>query len=403
MKILFITFSDIGVCSSSNIRNVSLIKGFLDQGDEVDIITYKSSNKALLLDNSFSLIIDQCNVIPLRGYVTSEAISSYLLTSNKLGKWKDKLYSHLRNVYYSFETIDNLRKLACSIDIEGLKLRKYDLMISSSNPYSVHILAERIKKKYFGYPIKWIQYWGDPLFLDTLTHHPILPFRIKKAEEKLMKNCDKVVYTNEVVLNMQKKVFPKIAHKMTYIETPYAFAIPKKDERIYQVGYFGGYSTSVRDILPLYSVLKRSNYQSIIIGNGDVKIESQNNLNVMARASVDIVSDIESKTRILVCICNKLSKRGNETGQIPGKIYHYGSSTHEILVIGATPMVKQFLSSYNRFVFVDNNEDDIERTIQNMLNKPECRHESLTETLPNYVAKKFTEGYVEINKELMDG
>ena len=42
-----------------------------------------------------------------------------------------------------------------------------------------------------------------------------------------------------------------MADKMTYIETPYAFAEKNdKKEFTYQVGYFGSFSTVVRDITP---------------------------------------------------------------------------------------------------------------------------------------------------------
>ena len=179
MRILFITLSDIGICSSSNIRNVSLIKGLVDTGNTVDIISYKTSNTANLKDESFASKIEGCTVTYLTAQVATEKISASLNSSKgqKIGV-KKKIYNVLRKIYYRLEPVDSLRKIAQTVDISGLDLSDYDCMISSSNPFSVHILAKRIKDKYFPKGIKWVQYWGDALYIDTLTKTPILPERI---------------------------------------------------------------------------------------------------------------------------------------------------------------------------------------------------------------------------------
>lgn len=389
MRILFITFSDISVCSSSNIRNISLIKGLLDNGHQVDIISYKTGNNVQIQDETFKSVTDKCNVIELTGALATEKISSGLLSSGNTST-KAKIYNRLRKIYYSLEPVDSLRKIASSIDIESLELTDYDLMISSSNPYSVHILAERIKKRYFASGIKWVQYWGDALYYDTLNRNPIIPSRLKKAEYNLIKNCDMVVYTNEVVLNKQKMLYKDMADKLTFIETPYAFAYENTAETFtYQVGYFGSFSTVVRDIAPLYSVLSKEKYNSVIIGNGDVEISPTDTLKVMPRATVSVVSEHENSTRILVCICNKLTAKGDETGAIPGKAYHYGATDKTVLMIGASPEVEAFLKKYNRFVFVPNEPKKIKETIDSLLQKPFHREKPLTEVDPVHAAKKL--------------
>ena len=389
MNILFITFSDITVCSSSNIRNVSLIKGLLDLGHTVDIISYKIANKSALIDESFAPIISKCRIIEITASLSTEKFSSSLLSSNN-NTIKRKLYNKLRKVYYSLETVDSMRKIANEIDISYLDLREYDLMISSSNPYSVHILAERIRDHYYDGKIRWIQYWGDALYLDTLTRRPILPFRVKEAEKRLISKCDKVVYTNGVVLELQKELFPEYKNKMSFIETPFAFKTENTGPFRYEVGYFGSYSSSVRDINPLYSVLRNSSLQSVIIGNGDQIIESSNNLTVLPRASVNEVIKYEQDTRLLVCICNKLSKKG-ETGLIPGKIYHYASTNKPVLVIGATSKVRIFLERYGRFEFADNNEQEIATKLVDILSKFCLVSNPLEETKPSNAAIKILE------------
>ena len=389
MRILFVTFSDIAVCSSSNIRNVSLIQGLLDMGNSVDIISYKTQNSAQLLDETFKPVTDKCKVIEISGAVASDKVSSNLL-SQRSGNLRVWLYHFLRKIYYALEPVDSLRKVASSINIEDLNLGEYDLMISSSNPYSVHILANRIKKRYFPLGIKWIQYWGDALYFDTLIRHPLFPARLKKAEHQLIQDCDMVVYTNGVIQEKQKKLFKDMADKMTYIETPYAFADnTAKENFAYQVGYFGSFSTVVRDIMPLYAVLSRECYRSVIIGNGDVNISATDTLTVLPRATVSVVREYENDTRILACICNKLPSNNQETGLIPGKAYHYAATNKTILMIGASPDVEAFLKGYDRFVFVPNDEKEIKETIDRLLSEPLCCEKPMKEVAPINAAKKM--------------
>ncbi|MBQ7171997.1 MAG: hypothetical protein IJR89_06955 [Clostridia bacterium] len=387
MRILFITFSDIKVCSSSNIRNVSLIKGFLDLGHTVDIISYKLANKAVLIDDSFTPIVSKCGIIEMEANLSTEKVSSSLLSSGDKSI-KRKIYHKLRKLYYSLEPVDSMRKIANEIDLSALELKDYDLMISSSNPYSGHILADRIRNKFYHGKLRWIQYWGDALFLDTLTRRPLFPFAVKKAERKLISKCDKVVYTNGVVLELQQKFYPEFKDKMSFVETPYAFYENDTAPTVYDVGYFGSYSSSVRDIMPLYTVLKNLRNRSIIVGNGDQMIESINRLTVRPRASVNEVSELEKRTRVLVCVCNKLSSKG-ETGLIPGKVYHYGATKKEILVIGATPKVKDYLSKYERFAFVDNEEEKILESLKSILETEQRICTEMAETIPCNAAKAF--------------
>lgn len=389
MRILFVTLSDIGICSSSNIRNVSLIKGLLDNGHSVDIISYKTGNKAQVQDETFKSVTDRCKVFEIFGALASDKVSGGLLGKNSKSI-KAKVYNLLRKIYYALEPVDSLRKSALSLDIGGLELGEYDLLISSSNPYSAHILAQRIKNRYFPNGIKWAQYWGDALYFDTLIRHPIFPSRLKKAEYNLIRNCDAVFYTNDVILQKQKKLFKDMADKMTYIETPYAFAEATDSEDFtYQVGYFGSFSTVVRDIAPLYSVLSEADYRSVIIGNGDVEIKPTDKLEVMPRATVSVVHQYEDDTRILACICNKLPANKKETGLIPGKAYHYGATDKPVLMIGASPDVESFLRQYNRFIFVPNDSQQIKAAVEKLLAEPFRKEKPLEAVKPKNAATKF--------------
>jgi hypothetical protein len=178
---------------------------------------------------------------------------------------------------------------------------------------------------------------------------------------------------------------------MTYVETPYAFNANSETDFEYTVGYFGSYSSNVRDITPLYRAMSSMDFKSIIVGNGDPVLESTKNVTVLPRATVNEVSAYEKKTKILACVCNKMSKKG-ETGLIPGKIYHYGSTNKEVLVIGATPDVKQFLEKYERYTFVENEENEIVKKLKKLALKEKNDHIALSQTEPVNAAKRFLEG-----------
>jgi hypothetical protein len=187
---------------------------------------------------------------------------------------------------------------------------------------------------------------------------------------------------------LQKQLYPDFAKKMTFIETPYGFEEAGSDSILYSIGYFGSFSSSVRNIMPLYSALKNIQCKSIIVGNGDQHISSIDNVTVLPRASVNEVMAYECQTRVLVCICNKLSKKG-ETGLIPGKAYHYGATTKEVLVVGATPKVKEFLEGYKRFYFVENDEKEIKATLDSLLRNEPKSFAKMEETIPQKAALKM--------------
>ena len=69
----------------------------------------------------------------------------------------------------------------------------------------------------------------------------------------------------------------------------------------------------------------------------------------------------------LVHLCNL------KGGQIPGKIYHYSSTTKPILfILDGTKkeqgIIKDFFNKYNRYYFCNNDEEDIKNSLLDIMN-----------------------------------
>ena len=122
---------------------------------------------------------------------------------------------------------------------------------------------------------------------------------------------------------------------------------------------------AVRNILPLYNAVKdMKNIQLTICGGSDKPVESCKNVTVYGRVPFKQVREIEEKADILIHLSNLSGS------QIPGKIYQYSGTNKPILFIldGEIEKVKEQFSQYARYSFTSNNEQDIEKTIIEMVN-----------------------------------
>ncbi len=61
---------------------------------------------------------------------------------------------------------------------------------------------------------KYIQIWGDPMYLDITNKSYIPKYFIKKEERKLLKLPNKVYYVSPLTLAEEQKLFPEYAEKM---------------------------------------------------------------------------------------------------------------------------------------------------------------------------------------------
>jgi hypothetical protein len=258
---------------------------------------------------------------------------------------------------YTYDIVRNL-------DISILPKKKYHCVISISDPKTSHIAVSRLKKQGLVFE-RWIQYWGDPMTHD-ITSEVIYPLFIRRViEEKLLKQADRIAYVSPLTLIQQKKEFPKLANKMVCCLTPFLEEriSSRTNHSVYMIGYYGSYMSVARNILPFYEAccMMKNELKAVIIGDGDVKLVSTDNISVLPRGDVQ---GYEDSSDLLICILNR---RGT---QIPGKIYHYAATNKPILVItdgNCSEDIVAFLKEFDRYYFCENTAHAIFKAILDIM------------------------------------
>lgn len=352
MKILFITSDPLEYNSSANMRNRAIIKGIIENGNQVSTLSAELKEKSIYADNS------KLNLELKERYWIKDSIKIRVDKEDRGKKIKKKIKEIIYNLYIKFSIYDPKKRLLKKLNVSQIE-NEFDLIISSSDPKSAHLLAEKLIKEKPNITKKWIQYWGDP-FLDDINKKSLFSKKlIKKEEERIISLCDKIVYVSPFTLEKQKKLYNKYSDKMEFLPIPYIkekIYKPNKNKNIV-LGYFGDYRSQDRNIQPLYKLVSNNkNIQLNICGNSNLKLEQKENINIKARQPLSVIEKMEEKSDILVCICNS---HGN---QIPGKVYHYAATNKAILIIVDGDKEKElieYFSTYDRYYMCYNNEKDI--------------------------------------------
>ena len=385
MKILYITSTPLEYNSSANMRNVAIIKGLQKLGNEVTSLSSEVVNNSIY-SNDISEIINVKNRYWLKLGAIQNNITNNINQKNNLKKViKNKIYK----IYTKFSIYDPKKTLVSKVSKNFIK-EKFDLIISSSDPKSSHLIAERLIELNPNITKKWIQYWGDP-FVGDINKNSIIPSNVIKREEKrLIGLCDEVVYVSPFTLEQQQKNYPEYKDKMKFVPIPYI------EEKIFTkvsnskvtLGYFGDYKSSDRNIKPLYdAIIKDNDCYLNICGNSDIKLEVKENVSIRPRQKMNVVEELEKNSDILVCICNK---KGT---QIPGKIYHYAATNKPILIIldgDKKEELRKYFESFNRYKLCENTEEDIIKAIKDIINE-RVEYKPLSLLSSEKIAKEFIE------------
>ena len=362
MRILFLVLSHINSNSSAMIRNRAIIHGLLENGYKVDVLT---------LDSAISKYLNKENNLKHENLefftVNSPSIYKNLVTEKQTlvqNIKKNIVLPILRYLFYKFSIYDNTILIAKNIKNQIILNRKYDVVISSSDPKTSHIAMKSLITNGLKYS-KWIQYWGDPMAFD-ITKKSIYPtWYLKKLEEKFFNSADKIIYVSPLTLENQKKEFQKYSSKMSWLPIPYIkikeYIVNEFTIKDVKIGYFGDYNSKVRNILPLYDCCKNNNIMLVVTGESDLNLYNTDKIRLLPRQTTDVVEKLEEDIDILVCILNTSGT------QIPGKIYHYAAANKPILIIldgEYKQEIFKYLNEYNRFVFCDNKVESIKESIK---------------------------------------
>lgn len=391
--------------TSATIQNKGIIRGLSALDYDIDIITLEPDQNAISFDDSMN---DIKQLVKNTFYIKVDRKYALLRAKKKNNKTKtgengrsklfrillQKIRVFIKKIYEQISIFD-----AQKINVKGVsKIRidysKYDIILSSSDPKSSHLLALKILKENRNCKAKWIQYWGDPMLNDITRKSDWRDGIVKYYEKKLISKADRVIYASPLTLKVQRETFPDLAHKMDYANQVYANVQNNKSRNMdrgdnpqISVGYFGAYKSTVRNIQPLYNAAKVKGFELNICGPSDLQLQSTNNIRILGELTYKETTKLEGESDVLICLCNI---KGT---QIPGKIYYCAAYRKPIIVIidgEYKKELKEFLESFNRFILCENEEDSIIEAVEKAKNQIKVGKYELSEQLkPEHMARKI--------------
>lgn len=382
MRVLVVVGSDLKSNTSANLCHKAYIQGLLENGYHVDILTVGNGRDI----DMFGFDKDRVNIYryPMESLYEKigKKINSHRNKGSQLsmnnGGYSDQKVCKSRiiqstkrfvhSLYGPYEVYKSWERKAYAFKED----KKYDLAISLSfPPVSHHLLYRLIHKKHIKTK-RWIQIWEDPWCQDLVFLSLNDDRAIKKAqaeEAHLLQVAEKIVYVSPITLEHQSKIFHESSKKMTWFPVPtyYVNDTPTKKKRDNIYGYFGDYSTKIRNLEPFYEAAKKEKIITNICGSSDKMFLSSEKVNVRPRISLEELKPIEDETGILVFLSNL---RG---GQIPGKIYQYSATEKTILFIldgseDEQNVLLEYFGKFKRYFFCKNTVEDISAAIRRIEN-----------------------------------
>lgn len=394
MKVLYVAAACLTKNTSANMSHNAYIQGVLENGCDVEILMAKDSwgqhdrrfpvwSQARYYRYPSSAIRDKIRIwvrriFPAQGegngknVDTQDTLAQNMSPEGVTRKQSGtaKLRAKIKYLYYKCFPDDPLYPLNWVWLKKAFRFQnasEYDLIVSNSSPAASHKLvqlllqAERISCK------RWIQIWEDPWYADLYGSRNEAIFQ---EEHALLSAATEIYYVSPLTLEYQKELFPDCGEKMKHIPLPYFEFSGEERAAQMSFGYFGDYYSHTRNLLPFYKALKESGCTGRIYGDSDLELESSDEITICGRVTLDVLSEVQSETGVLVHLCNL---RG---GQIPGKIYHYSATNKPILfILDGTAAEQQKLRTYfgqfHRFYFVENQKDQIYKAILDLSQNPE--------------------------------
>lgn len=357
MNILFVSFEPLNSGSSAATCSKMLVKGLLQTGHEIEVLTIKRNTyKNLPFDD---VMVNSCKMNYLGDYSPRNSEDLHTNTTTTIKSWfigvLKFIYRKISIYNYSYFYLKDLRQCA-------LSKNHYDIIVSTSDPVTSHIAVRKLLTMGITCD-KWIQHWGDPLAAD-INKRCIWPRSILRIiEKKILCGCDRVAYVSPFTMESQKQSFPSFQNKMTYVIPASEFTKIFKisNDPILKVAYLGIYYSSIRNIVPLYSAVKNDErFEMSIAGASDIVLSDCENIRILGQIPHNDAVEIEGNADVIACILNKTGT------QIPAKLYYYVCTNKPILVIyeNTNEDIVNYLKSFNRFVFSHNDEQAIKDALE---------------------------------------
>lgn len=377
MKILVINADCLNVNSSANLCHLAYIRGLVDLGHDVTLIS--ADGRDYSLDPNME-VPSKVRHYTYYGVTFYEKLS--LKKKKALAAKAAPADSHdnainSRGPSVTSKIIEKAKKTILSMygvyGIHAKFLRRalklslkteFDFVVSIATPPASHMLTYKLLKKGRIKAKKWIQIWEDPWHSDVYGFNG--SEKIRKEEKRLLSYAERVCYVSPITLKTQKEKYPESAHKMYWQPLPFYYKSEpseKTDLAKNVYGYFGDYSPEARDLSCFYEAAREAGIEVNICGGPHTLFEPCENIHIYPRMTLDKLKPIEDKTNVLIFLCNR------KGGQIPGKIYQYSATDKIVLFImdgtdEEQEVLHEYFKKYNRYVFCKNTKDDILRVIE---------------------------------------
>lgn len=371
MKILVINGDCIQTNSSANLCHIAYIRGLVGAGHDVTLLS--ADGRDYTLDASIQIpnevrqytyyAVSAYEKLSLRKKSAAEQAASAHPASDHdsaASKIKQKIKECVRSLYGPHGINATFVRKAQQFRSD----ETFDYVLSISTPPASHLLAYNLLKAKRIRGKHWIQIWEDPW------HNDVYGFQssnsIFREERRLLSLAEKVCYVSPLTLKYQQEKYPESAHKMYWQPLPFYYKTEEADGVSFpenHYGYFGDYVSEARNLEPFYEAARQTGITVNICGNPSNLFPSTDRIHIHPRLPLNMLRPIEDQTNILVFLCNRAG------GQIPGKIYQYSATSKTILfIMDGTPdeqaVLKEFFGEFNRYVFCQNNVEDITRAIR---------------------------------------
>ena len=403
MKILVVAGYCLRVNSSANLCHLAYINGLLDCGYEVDLLTVSEKNQIMdpgialppvrkRFEYDASWYEQMGNRRRMEASETAPAAVPVQLAAVPSAS-RRSLVSRVKTCIRAVYGPHRLSIVWYHRAKQFRSKEQYDLVISLADPPVSHKLVGWLLRKRRLHADRWIQIWEDPWGADINGYTTL--DAIYKEELSLLACAEEVLYVSPLTLMYQQKAFQEYAHKMSWKPLPsyYRSDLIKQDLSRLSFGYFGDYTSHVRNLKPFYEAAVELGLEAVICGNSDTPFPSTDTVQVHPRLPLGELKTYEDRTNVLIFLCNL---RG---GQIPGKIYQYAATNKLVLfIMDGTPeektVLRDYFAAFDRFVFCENDKASIAEAIRRLQTESVAPslHTPLIRFEPKQIISEIIEG-----------
>ena len=321
-----------GSCSD---KNVKLLQSLTEAGIEVDLLTvgFHKDEEVYLGAKIYRVPGGIFHKNKNQEETNNTSISS---VSNNIS-FKYKLKSFVQHHIIPDPIIDWFFEVKKWSAININILKNYDLIFSISSPYSSHIIAHYIYKKY---NIQYVCSYGDPWIYEPSRRRGWMRYRIEYNIENRIVNDAKAI---SVITDYNKREYVRLYHidenKITtfnigYRQSEKKHAIQKPNNQPRLI-YGGSLNPIHRNVAPFFEALQNAPVVSVDIYNEDYpevfnlirEYHIESNVRIHKLIPAEQFNDELYKSDVLLLFGNKTPF------QVPGKLFEYISTGTHIIYI----------------------------------------------------------------------